>query len=75
MEHRGQITNHTVAVSAAELARWGGVADRGGVEDLVARSFAFLLEREAPSSILRSFDLSVIERYFPAYDQVIRRQT
>ena len=27
----------------------------------------FLLERESPSSILRSFSLDVIERYFPEY--------
>jgi hypothetical protein len=39
----------------------------------VARSFAFLLEREPPGSILRRFDLSVIPRYFPDYDSQIRR--
>ncbi|HEY3523282.1 MAG TPA: hypothetical protein VGK63_06235, partial [Candidatus Limnocylindrales bacterium] len=41
---------------------------------LVETSFAFLLEREPPSSILRSFDLSTIERFFPDYPrEVIRR--
>jgi len=37
------------------------------VEELVAASFAFLLEREPASSILRSFRLDVITRYFPEY--------
>jgi len=43
------------------------------VEDLVARSFDFLLEREPPGSILNRFDLSVIQRYFPDYDQQFKR--
>jgi hypothetical protein len=34
---------------------------------LVRESFVFLLEREPVESILRTFDLSVIERYFPEY--------
>jgi hypothetical protein len=34
---------------------------------LVRESFVFLLEREPVESILRSFDLSVIEGYFPEY--------
>lgn len=38
---------------------------------LVEKSFEFLLEREANTSILRSFDLSVIVRYFPEYEQII----
>ena len=43
------------------------------VEDLVARSFEFLLEREPQSAILTTFDLSVIQRYFPDYDAAFRR--
>ena len=39
--------------------------------DLVRRSFAFLLEREPKESILRSFDLPVIGRYFPDYERTI----
>ena len=42
-------------------------------EDLVKRSFRFLLDREAPSMILRTFDLSEIGRYFPDYEREIRR--
>lgn len=40
-----------------------------GVEPkrLVEASFRFLLERESVTSILPSFDLNIIERYFPEY--------
>lgn len=42
-------------------------------EELIRRSFEFLLERESNTSILRSFDLSVISRYFPEYERTISR--
>ena len=41
-------------------------------EILVKKSFEFLLEREPNTSILRSFELSVIGRYFPEYESVIK---
>jgi len=43
-------------------------------EELVRASFDFLLAREPRESILRQFELPVIERYFPGYDTEIRRQ-
>jgi hypothetical protein len=60
------ISTHNVRVRAADLSR----LDPGVTEpdQLVKASFAFLLEREAPGSILRSFDLTDIARYFPDYD-------
>ena len=70
VQEGGTHTGHTVRVSRADLDRWG----RGGnVDDLVRRSFEFLLEREPATSILRTFDLSVIERYFPEFDHHFRR--
>jgi hypothetical protein len=39
---------------------------------LVEKSFEFLLDRESNTSILRSFDLPVIGRYFPEYERVIK---
>ncbi len=72
VDHAGEHTRHTVKVSGAELARWGRGDQQRNVEDLVERSFEFLLLREPPSSILRSFDLSTIQRYFPDYDREIR---
>jgi hypothetical protein len=41
-------------------------------EKLVEKSFEFLLEREPNTSILRSFDLPAIQRYFPEYERTIR---
>jgi len=61
-------TTHRVRVSRAERERFGD----GDVADLVQRSFEFLLAREPSSSILREFDLSTIEQYFPEYAREIR---
>jgi hypothetical protein len=63
------VTEHTVEVTPADLKR---LAPGSSVEDLVKRSFEFLLEREPPQSILRRFALPDIERYFPEYPRAIR---
>ena len=39
--------------------------------ELIRRSFEFLLEREPMESILSSFDLKVITRYFPEFESTI----
>lgn len=51
----------------ARLARPGETA-----EAFVERCFAFLLAREPKESILTRFDVSVIARYFPEFERVIR---
>ena len=62
-------SEHAVTVATADLRRLDpGAADPS---DLVRRSFAFLLEREPKESILRSFDLPLIGRYFAEYERVI----
>lgn len=43
-------------------------------ETVVRESFVFLLEREPPSSIMQSFSLDVISRYFPEYHDEMRRR-
>lgn len=43
-------------------------------EVLIEKSFEFLLEREPNTSILRSFELSVIGSYFPEYEETIKQQ-
>ena len=40
-------------------------------EELIERSFEFLLAREPKESILQSFNLKVISRYFPEYEKTI----
>ena len=43
-------------------------------ESLIERSFEFLLDRESKESILSSFDITVISRYFPEYEKMITRE-
>ena len=68
----GTTTMHEVTVTAADLARLAPGASMP--DDLVRRSFAFLLAREPGESILRRFGLSQIGRYFPEYEREIRSQ-
>ena len=67
----GTETHHAVTVSAADLARLA--PDGEHPDDLVRRSFAFLLGREPKELILERFDLPVIGRYFPDYEAAITR--
>lgn len=67
-----RVSEHDVRVSPGDLARLAPTAT--DPSDLVERSFGFLLEREPPSSILRTFDLSVIGQFFPDYEATIRRR-
>jgi len=63
-------SDHTVRVHLSDLDDLApGATDPTG---LVEASFAFLLEREPPESILRDFDLPTIGRYFPEYESEIR---
>lgn len=66
----GTVTNHRVSVATGDLARLAPGAN--DPEDLVRRSFEFLLQRESQHSILASFELTDIGRYFPEYDREIR---
>jgi hypothetical protein len=43
-------------------------------EELVRKSFEFLLEREPKESILSHFDITVISRYFPDYEEDIAQR-
>jgi len=71
VEEDGTKTEHEVTVTAADVARY---APGSSAEALLAASFAFLLENEPKESILRRFELPVIERYFPEYARVIRKR-
>lgn len=41
-------------------------------EELIKRSFEFLLKRENKESILSKFNLKVIRNYFPTYEKEIK---
>jgi len=71
IDEAGGSTHHTVTVDPAYATRLAGAVPR---ESLVRSSFEFLLEREPKESILRTFDLPVISRYFPEYERDIRRR-
>jgi hypothetical protein len=63
-------TRHEVTLNRAEYERL--TDGRAPAERLVREAFAFLLEREPKEAILRQFDLSVIGRYFPEYEQELK---
>lgn len=64
-------TRHDVTLAERDFAAWSRPGE--AAERFVERCFRFLLERESKDSILRSFDVSVIRRYFPEFEAAIRR--
>jgi len=62
-------TSHLVRVSKDYFANFSNRFS--SPQDLVKKSFEFLLEREPKESILKEFDISVIKNYFPEYEKVI----
>jgi hypothetical protein len=64
------VTTHTVTLIAAYYQKL--TQGKGTPEQLIERSFEFLLEREPNTSILRRFDLPVIQTYFPEYESAMR---
>ena len=65
-------TQHSVTVTPEYWQKLTG--GRVSVETLIEKSFEFLLERERNTSILRSFDLPVIQRYFPEFEGTIGKR-
>lgn len=66
------VTRHKVTLLKTDYQHLtGGTASP---EALVEESFRFLLEREPKESILGSFNLTVIGRYFPDYERLIRER-
>jgi hypothetical protein len=65
-------TRHLVTLQPADHRRLTG--GKAAPEELLHRSFEFLLEREPKESILAQFDLSLIARYFPEYEREIKRR-
>jgi len=62
-------TTHRVTVPVSYYEKL--TDKRVSADVLVEKSFEFLLEREPNTSILRSFELSIIGRYFPEYERII----
>ncbi len=64
-------STHEVTLSESDAFRLG--SGYPSEEALVRESFQFLLEREPKEAILRRFDVSEISRYFPEFEERIRR--
>jgi len=62
-------TTHTVTLEPDYYDKLTG--GKVTPEKLIEKSFEFLLERESNTSILSSFDLTLINRYFSAYEKSI----
>jgi hypothetical protein len=65
----GTQTQHRVRMTPDDLRRFGG--GNSSEQQLLEASFRFLLDRESNTSILSTFDLPVIQRYFPEYEKEI----
>ncbi|MBL7197436.1 MAG: hypothetical protein ISS47_05015 [Candidatus Omnitrophica bacterium] len=63
-------TEHTVTLDDEYYQK----LTRGKIteEELIRKSFQFLLERESKETILSRFNLKVIKRYFPKYEEEIK---
>jgi len=64
-------TTHEVTVTDQSLSDL--TDDKVTKEQLLKFSFNFLLDREPNTSILSSFDINVISRYFSDYGDEVRR--
>ena len=64
-------TNHTVTVTNQSLTDL--TDDNVTKTQLLEFSFNFLLDREPNTSILSSFDINVISKYFSDYRDEVRR--
>jgi hypothetical protein len=69
VEEGNSRTEHRVTLVDSYYKRLtGGKITR---EELIKKSFEFLLERESKESILSRFSLDLINRYFPEYEKKI----
>ena len=64
-----QLTKHIVSVTDQMLLKLAN--NKTSKEELLHFSFDFLLERESNTSILSSFDITVISKYFSEYKKKV----
>ncbi len=68
----GSESTYQVTLDPKDYARLAGATVEP--EELIRKSFEFLLEREPKESILTRFDLPIISRYFPEYEREIKKR-
>jgi hypothetical protein len=71
IEEEGSSSEHHVTASEEDLERLG--AGYASADDFIRACFEFLLAREPKEQVLGRFDVSVISRYFPEFENEIRR--
>ena len=64
-------TEHKVTVTDIQHKRL--TANRVTKQSLLEFSFRFLLQKESNTSILSSFDITVIQNYFREYEAEVKR--
>jgi hypothetical protein len=64
-------SRHEVTLSEEDYRRLG--EGYSSPDEFVRACFVFLLQREPKESILSRFDVSVIPRYFPEFEDTIRK--
>ena len=72
VKEEGSSTTHTVNLESDYYQELTG--GKVSEEELIEKSFQFLLAREQKESILSSFNLKVITRYFPEYGEKIKSE-
>ena len=60
-------SRHQVTIDAEDAARWSKLG--AAPSQCVEAAMRFLLDREQKESILGAFDMPVIRRYFPEFDE------
>jgi len=72
IEEENSQSEHTVTLDDQFHKKLtGGIIPK---EEVIKKSFEFLLERESKESIMSSFDLKAITRFFPEYESYISMQ-
>ncbi|HZA43348.1 MAG TPA: hypothetical protein VE504_06300 [Nitrososphaeraceae archaeon] len=68
----GSQTTHQVTM---DKGYYMDLTERGRTipEEFVRKSFEFILDRESKDSILRQFDISQINDFFPEYEKEIKK--
>jgi len=70
IEEKGSSSEHTVSL---DDDYYQNLTDgKTSKEELIKKSFEFLLERESKESILSEFNLRIIKNYFPEYEKEIK---
>lgn len=70
VEEGGSSTEHTVNLDDKYYRELAG--DKFTREELIKKSFEFLLKREPRESILSEFNLRIIKSYFPEYEREMK---